>query len=211
MHSPFEIHVHGGVLLQPQVSLAQVEDALKPLWGYAGARSLKEGSGSSYPEEPGIRFDAINHQLNMCWTVSGDMDIRNHLDEMCMALNELVQTAAAIEVSFYDAEFDEAMEDEELPDDAQSRDDFVMLFVGPDPQSIMQLQRDMMINDVVHLMERHFDAAELAPVVQAIDGLFEQRYSEMVNSLDIHRIMRGPSGGGGFGGHGNGRKPRHLH
>jgi hypothetical protein len=208
MNSPFEIHVHAEVPLRSDVTYDQVQDALRPLWLYAGATSLAAASSSSYPEEPGIRLDAHNNLLQICWTLSGDLDIRHALDDLCMALNDLVERAAPIEVSFYDTEYDEREEDEEPDQDA--RDDFVMLFVGPDPQSIMQLQRDMLINDVVGIMERHFEASELEPVVKAIDGLFEQRYNAMLSSLDISRILKGP-GNGGFGGHGGGRKPRHLH
>lgn len=210
MNHPFEIHVHGEVLLKPEVSYAQLQEALRPLWSYAGARSLEAGATSHYPDEPGILFDATERKLRMCWTVTGDTDFRHHLDEMCMALNELTDAAAPIEVSFYDAEYDE-LEDEDEGEPTQSRDDFVMLFVGPHPQAILQVQRDMLINDVIHVMERHFDAAELEPVVQAIDGLFEQRFNAMLNSLDISRIIRGPGGAAGHGGHGTGRKPRHLH
>ncbi len=68
------------------------------------------------------------------------------------ALNELAQEGAAIEVTFYDAEFDE----EEAGEGEESRDDFVMLFVGPTPAAIMSVQRDMLVQDVIHLMERHF-------------------------------------------------------
>jgi hypothetical protein len=206
MNSPFEIHVHADVSLRQGVTLDQVQDALRPLWQYAGARSLADGCVSSYPEEPGIRYEQREHLLQMCWTVSGDMDIRPALDEVCMALNDLAERAAAIEVSFYDAEYDEESEDEGSAEEA--RDDFLMLFVGPDPQAIMGLQRDMLINDVVQVMERHFEASELEPVVKAIDGLFEQRYNAMLSSLDMQRILRGS---GGYGGHGGGRKPRHLH
>lgn len=209
MNQPFEIHVHAEVPLRAGVAIDQIQDALRPLWLYAGARSLAEASHSSYPEEPGIRFDAHDHLLQMCWTISGDLDIKHALEDMCMALNDMAERAAPIEVSFYDAEYDEQEEEGEAPQQ-DARDDFLMLFVGPDPQSIMQLQRDMLVNDVVNLMERHFEAAELEPVVKAIDGLFEQRYNAMLSSLDIGRILRGP-GSGGHGGHGGGRKPRHLH
>ena len=86
-----------------------------------------------------------------------------------------------------------------------------MLFVGPTPADIMQAQRDMLVNDVVHLMERHFDGAELGGVVNEIDQLFSQRFDNLVNSLDLGRPPRG-SGGNGHGGSGHGgRKPRHLH
>ena len=203
--APFEIHVHGDVQLRADVTYAQLQDALKPMWAYAGAKSLADAAGSAYEEEPGIKFDATEHILRMCWTVSGDEDFRQSLDEMCMSLNELSQSGAAIEVTFYDAEFDE---EEESPE-AESRDDFVMLFVGPNPAAIMQVQRDLLVEDVVSLMERHFDGAELGGVVAEIDKLFGQRFDALVNSLEIGKPPRGTGGGGS--GHGGGRRPRHLH
>ena len=205
-NAPFEIHVHGDVPLRPEVTYAQLQEALNPLWRYAGAKSLADGAQSEYEEEPGIKFDANTHVLTMCWTVPGDEDFRQSLDEMCMSLNELAETGAAIEVTFYDAEFDE---DEEAPE-AETRDDFLMLFVGPTPAAIMQVQRDLLVEDVVNLMERHFDGAELGGVVAEIDKLFSQRFDALVNSLEIGRPPRG-SGGPGSSGHGGGRRPRHLH
>ena len=85
-----------------------------------------------------------------------------------MSLNELTAAGAPIEVTFYDNDFDD--EDEARGQD--SRDDFIMLFVGPTPADIMQAQRDMLVNDVIHLMERHFDGAQLGGVVNEIDKLF---------------------------------------
>jgi hypothetical protein len=144
----------------------------------------------------------------MCWTVPGDEDFKQALDEMCMSLNELAERGASIEVTFYDTDFDE--EDEEATDD--SRDDFLMLFVGPTPAAIMQVQRDLLVQDVINMMERHFDAAELNGVVREIDLLFTQRFDALVNSLELGKPPRGPGGSGGAGGHGNGgRRPRHLH
>ncbi len=205
-NAPFEIHVHGQVQLRADVDFAQLQDALKPLWQYAGARSLADGATSAYEEEPGIQFDPKEHLLQMCWTVRGDDDFRQSLDEMCMSLNELADQGAAIEVTFYDTEFDEEEIDDEADDDAESRDDFVMLFVGPTPAAIMQVQRDMLVQDVVNVMERHFDAAELGGVVAEIDKLFTQRFDALVSSLDLGRRPRGAGGRGG----GN-RRPRHLH
>src|SRR6218665_1241733 len=205
-NAPFEIHVHGQVLLRAEVSFNQLQDALKPLWKYAGARTLAEGAHSHYEDEPGIRFDAPEHTLQLCWTVLGDEDFRQSLDEMCMSLNELSQAGATIEVTFYDTDFDE----EEAEPGAESRDDFMMLFVGPNPAAIMQVQRDLLVQDVIHLMERHFDAAELSGVVSEVDRLFSDRFDALVNSLEIGKPPRG-SGGGHGGGHGGGRKPRHLH
>ena len=204
-HAPFEIHVHGQVPLRPGTRFEQLQEALKPLWMYAGARSLADGATSAYEEEPGITYDPKSSVLSMCWTVAGDEDFRQSLDEMCMGLNELAEHGAAIEVTFYDAEFDE----DEADENEASRDDFLMLFIGPTPAAIMQVQRDLLVQDVVNLMERHFDGAELGGVVAEIDKLFTQRFDALVNSLEIGKPPRGPGGSGS--GHGGGRRPRHLH
>ena len=203
--APFEIHVHGDVPLRDDVAFAQIQEALKPLWAYAGAKSLADGAASAYEDEPGIRFDAPQHLLQLCWTVSGDEDFRQVIEETCMALNDIAAAGAALEVSFYDTEFDEETEDEE----AESRDDFMMCFVGPTPAAIMQVQRDLLVQDVVHIMERHFDASELGDVVGAIDKLFSGRFDALINSMQLGRPPRGQ--GGSSGGHGGPRKPRHLH
>ncbi|MCJ0762863.1 DUF6806 family protein [Variovorax terrae] len=205
-NAPYEIHVHGDVPLRADVGFEQLQDALKPLWKYAGARSLADGATSIYEEEPGIKFDAHEHLLQVCWTVPGDEDFRQALDDMCMSLNELTERGAAVEVTFYDAEFDE--EDEESG--AEARDDFLLLFVGPTPAAIMQAQRDLLVQDVVNLMERHFDGSELGGVVAEIDKLFTQRFDALVDSLEIGKPPRSPGGGHGGFSHG-GRKPRHLH
>lgn len=202
---PYEIHVHGDVPLREDVSYQQLEEALKPLWSYVGAKSLAKGAASSYDEEPGIRLDAPEKVLRMCWTVEAGEDFRNALEEMCMGLNEIAAAGAAIEVSIYDAEFDE--EDEES--DREARDDFLMLFVGPTPGDIMQVQRDMLVEDISAVMERHFDKSELTGVIAEVDKLFTTRFNNLVNSLTIPRTPR--SGGGNPGRGGGGRKPRHLH
>jgi hypothetical protein len=206
-NAPFEIHVHGQVPLRADVTFNQLQDALKPLWKYAGARSLADGANSAYEDEPGIKFDAQEHVLQLCWTVPGDEDFRQSLDEMCMSLNELALTGAAVEVTFYDTDFDE---EEEEPG-TESRDDFMMLFVGPTPAAIMQVQRDLLVQDVINMMERHFDATELSGVVTEIDRLFSLRFDSLVSSLEIGKPPRGSGGGHGGQGHGGGRKPRHLH
>ena len=205
-HAPFEIHVHGQVPLRPGTRFEQLQEALKPLWMYAGARSLADGATSAYEEEPGITYDPKSSVLSMCWTVAGDEDFRQSLDEMCMGLNELAEHGAAIEVTFYDAEFDE----DEADENEASRDDFLTLFVGPTPAAIMQVQRDLLVQDVVNLMERHFDGAELGGVVSEIDRLFTQRFDALVSSLELGKPPRGSGGSSGHGG-GGGRRPRHLH
>ncbi|UJW82270.1 DUF6806 family protein [Hydrogenophaga sp. SL48] len=203
-NAPFEIHVHGDVPLREDVAYSQIQDALKPLWQYAGARSLAAAAESTYEDEPGIRFDAEAHLLQMCWTVPGDEDFRQVIEEACMGLNDIAASGAPLEVSFYDTEFDE----EDGSSEEEARDDFMMCFVGPTPAAIMQAQRDLLVEDVVHVMERHFDASELGSVVTAIDGLFTERFDALVSSMQLGKP---PRGHGGSSGHGGGRKPRHLH
>lgn len=203
-NAPFEIHVHGDVPLREDVVFSQIQDALKPLWQYAGAKSLAAAAESAYEDEPGIRFDPEAHVLNMCWTVPGDEDFRQVIEETCMGLNEIASSGAPLEISFYDTEYDE----EEGESEEGARDDFMMCFVGPTPAAILQVQRDLLVQDVVHIMERHFDASELAGVVGAIDNLFTQRFDALVSSMTLGRP---PRGHGGASGHGGGRKPRHLH
>lgn len=207
-NTPFEIHVHGEVPLREDVTFEQLQEALKPLWKYSGGKSLADAAESAYEEEPGIRFDVSKHLLQMCWTVPGDEDFRQALDEMCMGLNELAKDGAPIEVTFYDADFDDE-EDEGQSDEA--RDDFAMYFVGPTPASIMQVQRDLLVQDMIGLMERHFDGSELSDVVAAVDKLFEKRFDALVNSMQLGKPPRGQGGSSGGSSHGGGRKPRHLH
>jgi hypothetical protein len=204
---PFEIHVHGEVPLRADVVFEQLQEALKPLWKYAGSKSLAAGAASAYDEEPGIQFDPAKHVLQICWTVPGDEDFRQALDEMCMGLNDLAETGAPIEVTFYDADFDE---DDEEADDEEARDDFAMYFVGPTPAAIMQVQRDLLVQDTIALLERHFDGSELGDVVAAVDRLFEKRFDALVNSMQLGKPPRGLGGSSGGSSRG-GRKPRHLH
>jgi hypothetical protein len=204
-NAPLEIHVHGDIPVKPGTDLHAIQDALKPLWHYAGARSMQEGAVSLYEEEPGLIFDAAALRLQLCWTVGGDNDFRMCMEDLCMNLNELSSAGTQIEVTFYDSEFDD---DDEANGD-ESRDDFVMFFVGPDPAAIMQAQRDLLVHDMVNMMERHFDGSELSGVVAEIDKLFGQRFDNLVSSLELGKPPRG-SGGSGSG-HGGGRRPRHLH
>ncbi len=204
---PFEIHVHGEVTLRQEVGFDQLQEALKPIWKYAGSKSLASGAASAYEEEPGIEYDTATHLLQIFWTVPGDEDFRQALDEMCMGLNDLAETGAPIEVTFYDADFD----DEEGGDEEEARDDFAMYFVGPTPAAIMQVQRDLLVQDMIGLLERHFDGSELSDVVAAVDKLFEQRFNSLVTSMQLGKPPRGLGGSSGGSGHGGGRKPRHLH
>jgi hypothetical protein len=202
--APFEIHVHGDVSMRAGTTYDQVQEALKPLWSYTGARTLAKAAASAYAEEPGIRFDATKQQLQMCWTTSGDLDIRQPLEEMCLSLNELAADGAAIEVSIHDMAFD----DDQADSSEQARDDFMMMFVGPTLEAILQVQRDMLVEDVTRIMVRHFDGNELGGIASEIDRLFAARLQAMADSLHM-----GGKGllGSAVSGHNSLRRPRHLH
>ena len=189
-NAPFEIHVHGDVKIRPDVGLDALQEALRPLWQYAGAATLADGAESLYEEEPGLRYDAINRLLQMCWTVRGDEDFRAQLDDLCMNLNDISAEGAPIEVTFYDASFDDDDDDDDF-EEREARDDFVLLFVGPTPGAIMRVQRDVLVEDVKAVMARHFEEAELDGVVAAIDQLFEGRRAALAHSLDLSRPQRG--------------------
>ena len=106
-NTTYEIHLHGAIPLRDEVTFDQIQEALRGLWVYAGARSLQECADSFYEEEPGIRHDPHDHLLQMCWTIKGEDDFRQVLEEVCMGLNDLTRAGAALEVTFYDAEYDE--------------------------------------------------------------------------------------------------------
>lgn len=167
----YEIHVHGDVPVRRDIMPEQIEQALQPLWRFAGASSLNEAAGSLFPEEPGVTFDLSDYVLRMCWTVEGDDSFDQAAEELCRSLNEIAREGAPIEVSYFDA------------DDDNAEDEYHLLFVGPTPQAILKAQRDLLVEDVIGAMERHFDAAELGGVVAEIDRLFSQRAQQMESSL----------------------------
>ena len=229
-NQPLEMHIHGDVPCRQGITTAEIESALAPLIAYTKHHHAAQGGSSLYDEEPGIQFTEPDHVLHFCWSVAGDVDFRETLDELVMGLNDISREGATLEVSFYDLEFDEedfddhasseSAEGEEEEDD--SRDDFFVLFVGPTPAAIMQVQRDLLVRDVTMLMERHFEKEEMTPVVEVIDKMWESRFKALVSSLKFPSYAKGSAnnlggngsnGTHGFGAHGGngGRKSRHSH
>ena len=142
----------------------------------------------------------------MCWTVRGDEDSVQSLDEMCMGINELAEQGAAIEVTFMTP----SLMKKDAPEDEDARDDFAMLSSAPRPAAIMQVQRDLLVQDVVNPMERHFDASGTWWRGVEVDKLFAQRFDAPGRvhwKSASHRVVWRAGGSG----HGGGRRPRHLH
>ena len=58
-NAPFEIHVHGDVPLREDVVYAQIQEALKPLWAYAGAKSLADGAASAAAKPSRAQYELL--------------------------------------------------------------------------------------------------------------------------------------------------------
>ncbi len=192
-YAQYEIHVHGDIPVKSGITAKQIEDALKPMWRYGGARSLADAP-SMFEEEPGIAYDAAKNVLAICWTVEGNADFQNALDEACAGICDISSEGAGIEVSYYDN------------DDEEGRDEFGLIFVGPTPEAIHETQRQYMLEDMTRLMERHFDKGEMVDVIDAVNRLFAKRLLSIAQGQKLTRFEL-PSGGGGA--HGGGK--RHLH
>ena len=225
-NQPLEMHIHGDVPCRPGITTAEIESALAPLIAYTKRHHAAQGGSSLYDEEPGIQFTEPDHLLHFCWSVAGDVDFRETLDELVMGLNDISREGATLEVSFYDLEFEDddfddhaSVESDAGEEEDDSRDDFFVLFIGPTTAAIMQVQRDLLVRDVTMLMERHFEKEEMTPVVEVIDKMWESRFKALVSSLKFPSYAKGSAnnlggnggnGSHGFGGHG-GRKSRHSH
>ncbi len=189
----FEIHVHGDIPIRPGVTYQQIEEAVKPLWKYADASSLKDAS-SLFDEEPGIEYDAQKRMLTICWTVEGNEDFQHVLDEACGAICDLSAEGAGIEVSYFDN------------DDDDGQDTFGLIFVGPSPEAIHETQRQYMQEDLTRLLERHFDKGEMSEVIDAVNRLFARR---LVSITQGQKLAKVDFPVGGHGGNKGGK--RHLH
>lgn len=201
---PFEIHVHADIPLRRNVSAQQVQDALKPMWSYTKLSNFKQAARSAYENEPGLLIDAKQQTLYMCWTIGGDMDFRHALDDVCMNLNDIAAAGAVIEVGFFEVMDDAEMTMLEKP----PREEMLQFYVGPTPGDILQVQRNLMVDEVVAMLEEHFEMGELTSVVNEIDKLFHKKFDDLVASLEVGKA---PQRSGGWmverGGH---QHPRHF-
>lgn len=202
--APFEIHVHADIPLRRSVRAQQVQDALQPMWSYTGIRHYPEAARSACEDEPGIVFDSRSSMLNICWTTGGDRNFRHALDDTCMNLNEIAAAGAVIEVGFF-----EVAEPDTPAADNPSPPDIIQLYVGPSPGDILQVQRNLLVDEVVSLLENHFETGEITPVVNEIDRLFHRRFDVLANSLQAGKPPQ-RSGGSTTTGHDPRPHFRHL-
>ncbi len=103
---------------------------------------------SAHQDEPGIVFDRRR---------------RAPLEGAFESLSPYSEEAAAVEVSYYQED---------------GQDEHSWVFVGPTPDSIWDMQRRRMIDDVSALLARHFGDAEIGEVTALVNQLFTRRAAE---------------------------------
>jgi hypothetical protein len=176
MHT--EVHVHGDISLKRGAGSAEVENALRPWLEYVDVDSLAEAN-SAREEEPGIALDVRKRQLQICWTGWVGRNFQRALESALSNLCEFVETAATIDVTYYQ-------------DDG--RDEFGVVFVGPDSAAIEQAKRRRMIDDVSMLLSRQFSDDDVRQVAALVERLFDQQQHDSSPGTTV--AMRGPLPGG---------------
>lgn len=160
MHT--EVHVHGTVALKNGVTQSELEHALAPWLSYVDIENLGEAR-SAHQDEPGIVYDRRRRVLEICWTGWVGRNFQKALEGAFEQLCAFSEEAAGIEVTYYQ-------------DDG--RDERGMVFVGPSHESIEATQRRYMIEDLQHLLGRHFSDAEISEVVGLVNQMFDRRWAD---------------------------------
>ena len=95
LQRPFEIHVHGQVPLRADAGYEQLQEALKPLWTCAGARSLADGAASVRGKS---QVSSSMPRVTCCSCAGRYVGMRIFVSHWmkCMSLNDLVEQGAAV-------------------------------------------------------------------------------------------------------------------
>ncbi len=160
MHT--EVHVHGAVLLKNGVSQTDIEQALRPWFDYVDVDGLADAR-SAHQDEPGVVFDRRRRALDICWTGYVGRNFQHSLEGAFESLSPYSEEAAAVEVSYYHED---------------GQDEHSWVFVGPTTESIRDMQKRRMVDDVTALLGRHFGDAEIGEVVALINQMFARRAAE---------------------------------
>jgi hypothetical protein len=163
-----EVHVHGYIELVEGIAKRQVEGALRPLLEYLDIEHLNEVQ-SLEPDQPGFVFDERNYTLEMCCTLEVGRNFHAALDAAMQSLGRIVETATAIEFIIYH-------------DDG--RDETQLMFVGPTVAAILDAQRRRMVEDVSHLLARHFKQEAVDEVARLISDLFRREQNKPQESAE---------------------------
>lgn len=175
MHT--EVHVHGDIPLRRGVGSTEIEQALRPWLDYVDVDSLAEAN-SAREEEPGIAVDLRKRLLQVCWTGWVGRHFHEALEHALAALCELTDDATAVEVTYYQED---------------GRDEYGVIFVGPDPVAIERARRQRMIDDVAMLLSRQFGDNEVSQVAALIERLFDEQARQSQDSSTTNATsIRGP-------------------
>lgn len=157
MHT--EVHVHGTVSLRTGVTQPEVEQALRPWFEYIDIDGLGDGR-SAIQDEPGVVFDRRRRALEICWTGYVGRNFQHTLEAAFQLLSPYSEEATAVEVSYYQED---------------GQDEHGWVFVGPTPESIQEMQRRRLTEDVSAVLARHFGDAEIGEVAALINQLFARQ------------------------------------
>lgn len=155
-----EVHVHGTAFLCKGVHLTQVEDALRPWLDYLEVDAIEKVQ-SLEREEPGVRFDAKEQALDMCWTGEVGRSFQSRLTEAFKALGPLTEYASEITVTSYHD---------------NGKEDFRQIFIGPSAEAIHEIRRQCVEEDLAALLSPHFDKAKVDQVLNLVNQLFDDEW-----------------------------------
>ena len=157
-----EVHVHGTVHLRAGVRAPDISEALQPWLEYIDVDGIDEIK-SMHHDEPGLQFDTRARTLEICWSGDVGRSFGGRIEPAIRALCPLTETAAEIEVSYYDED---------------GNDEMNIIFIGPTTEAIHEAQRRRMAEDVSDLLARHFDEAAIGEVVALVNDLFTRDWAQ---------------------------------
>lgn len=158
-----EVHLHGYIEFCEGVSRKQVETALRPLFDYLDVENMSEVL-SLEEDQPGFKFNQREFTLEICCTLEVGNSFFNALEGAMNGLGKLAEQGTAVEVILYH------------PD---GRDEMQLIFIGPTPEAIHDIQRRRMVEDVSNLLRRQFDEAATGEVIALINEMFRRQRKQV--------------------------------
>ena len=137
--------------------LTQVEDALRPWLEYLEVDAIAKIQ-SLEREEPGIRVDAKEQAVDICWTGEVGRSFQNRLKEAFQALGPLTEYASEITVTYYHD---------------NGREEFHQVFIGPSAEAIHEIRRQCVEEDLAALLSPHFDKTRVDQVTAVVNQMFD--------------------------------------
>ena len=161
-----EVHVHGTAFLCKGVHLTQIEDALRPWLDYLEIDAIEKAQ-SVEREEPGIRFDAKEQALDICWTGEVGRSFHHRLKEAFQALGPLTEYASEITVTYYED---------------NGKEEFQQIFIGPSAEAIHEIRRQCVEEDLTGLLSPHFDKTRVEQVAALVNQMFDESWQKRSTS-----------------------------